>query len=191
MKDPARRSCLRILAAGCTGWAGLAGWNPAGAWAAPEGAPTEVRVKAAFLYKFTGYVEWPGSAFASADTPFQFGVMGADEMADALTEFTTGRRVNERPVVVRKLRAGDSVSGLHMLFVTHGLPMPNLPSQPGLLLVTEDEGALNRGSVINFVLEDRRVRFEIALDAAARHDLRVSSRMLAVASKVLGAGSTP
>ncbi len=181
---PARRSLLRVLT-------GLAGWALAGARAAPDGGPTEVRVKAAFLYKFTGYVEWPSTAFASAEAPFQIGVVGSEDVVDALMEFTQGRRVNERLVVVKKLRPGESVAGLHLLFVTRDQPLTNLPPQPGLLLVTEAEGALEHGSVINFLVEDRRVRFEIALDAAARRELRVSSRMLAVASRVQGAGSAP
>ncbi len=184
---PARRAFLRALAA-ATAAAGLAARQPARA--VPDGGAagaTEGRVKAAFLFKFSAYVEWPASAFASADAPLQFGVMGADDMAEALAEFTSGRRVNERSVVVRKLRAGDPLAGLHLLFVARSQPLL-APPQPGLLLVTESEGALAHGSVINFVLEDRRVRFEVALDAAARRDLRVSSRMLAVASKVTGGG---
>ncbi len=63
----------------------------------------EYRVKAAFLYKFGGYVEWPDRSFARADSPIAIGVMGADALADELAQIVSGRNVSGRPVLVRKL----------------------------------------------------------------------------------------
>src|SRR5258708_3072712 len=77
----------------------------------------EYRVKAAFLYKFGGYVEWPDRSFARADSPVAIGVMGADALADELAQIVSGRNVNGRPVLVRRLRPGDPIAGLHVLFI--------------------------------------------------------------------------
>src|SRR4051812_25838839 len=71
----------------------------------------EVQVKAAFLYKFGEFVQWPPTPFANPDAPFAIGVVGADEMATALEQLIADRSVQGRPVVVRRLRRGDSLAG--------------------------------------------------------------------------------
>ena len=115
-----------------------------------EVQPPEYRIKAAFLYKFGGYIEWPERAFARADSPIAIGVMGADALADELAEIVAGRNVNGRPVSVRKLRAGDSIAGLHVLFIGRSdsgrLPeiLAAAKGRP-LLTVTESEQALDLG----------------------------------------------
>lgn len=163
---------------------------PAGNAAAQETpADLEQRVKAAFLYQFAAYVEWPPTAFAYPDTPVTIGVLAADGLAAELEKMIVGRTVSGRPVAVRRLKAGEPLAGLHILFI--GGPERGRLSQlarpgPAVLTVTESDGALAQGSVINFIMVDRRVRFEIALDAAEKSGLRLSSRLLAVAQDVRG-----
>jgi hypothetical protein len=164
----------------------LAGYAESGF--AQEASQLETRVKAAFLYKFAGYVEWPAGTLNRRDSPIVFGVVGADELAAELTQLTDGRNVEGHPVSVRRVRDGAGLGGVHVLFIgrsesgTFAQLARSVPK--GTLLVTEAEGALEHGSVINFVVSDGRVRFEVALDAAERRGLRLSSRMLAVASAV-------
>ena len=151
---------------------------------------TEAGIKAAFLYKFAGYIEWPASAFAAPDAPLVIGVTGAEEVAAELERLVPGRSVNNRPVVVRRFREGDPPRGLHIVFVGRG--EPNLRAavraaqQNGALVVTESERGLEAGSSINFVLLEDRVGFEVSLEAAERSGHRISSRMLAVARRVVG-----
>jgi hypothetical protein len=151
----------------------------------------EVQIKAAFLYKFGGFVEWPPAAFASADNPFVIGVIGADAVAAELEQISAGRTVQGRPVAVKRLRRGDPLSGLHVLFVGQQEAarlveiLAGAKGQP-LLVVTESDNALSQGSMINFVAADDRVRFDVALPPAERGRLRISSRLLAVARKVVG-----
>jgi len=152
--------------------------------------PREQEVKAAFLFKFPSFVEWPQGALR--DGPIVIGVAGADEVAAELQQIVPGRNVQGRPVVVHRLREGEPVAGLHMLFLGRG-EAPRLrevvraaPAQP-LLIVCEWEGALEQGAVVNFLSGDGRVRFEVALDAAERRSLRVSPRMLSVAQSVRAA----
>jgi len=149
----------------------------------------EHQVKAAYLYKFAGHVEWPAGTFASADTPLTFGVLGADDVATELERIKPGRMINEHPLAVRTLRPGDSLNGVQVLFVgqqdatalKRGLePARQMP----VLTVTETPGALGLGSMINFVLVESRVRFEISATRAERQGLKLSSKLLAVAQRV-------
>jgi len=149
----------------------------------------EQRVKAAFLYKFAGYIEWPQNLFSQPDTPITIAVMGDDPLAAELSQLVVGRTVNGRPVTVRKLRDIEPSAVVHILFVGRddsarlGEVARALQPRP-ILIVTESEGALTQGSIINFLLVDGHVRFEIALDTAEKKGLKLSSRLLAVAQNV-------
>lgn len=160
------------------------------AFAQTEHRSAEIRIKAVFLYKFGGFVEWPAGAFARTDSPFTIGVIGADALAAELEEIVSARTVQGRAVTVRKLRRGESLAGLQVLFVgqSEGPRLAEILSaakdQP-LLVVTESEGALARGSVINFVAVDDKVRFDVALPQAERGQLKISARLLSVARKVI------
>jgi hypothetical protein len=146
----------------------------------------EHEVKAAYLFRFLSFIEWPASAFASPDTPIAIGVLGSDDVLAELRAIVPGRVVQGRPVSVRKLQPGESAAGLHALFVGRGasLPPAKLGQGQALLVVTEADGGLEQGAVVNFVRAEGRVRFEVALDSAERRELKISSRMLAVASHV-------
>jgi hypothetical protein len=152
-------------------------------------ADRELQVKAAFLYKFGDFVEWPADAFAGPDGVFVIGVLGADGMADELEKVVTGRTVQERAVVVRRLRRGEALGRLHVLFVgqAEAARLPELASaaqgQP-VLLVSDSDNATARGSMINFVSVEGRVRFDVALPSAERGKLKISARLLSVARKV-------
>lgn len=150
----------------------------------------EPQIKAAFLYKFGGFVEWPAAAFARADASFSIGVVGAEGVAAELERLVAGRTVQGRSISVRRLKRGDPFTGLHLLFVGQseaGRLAEILGAAKGhpLLVVTETEDALTRGSMINFITVDDKVRFDVALPQAERGQLRISARLLAVARKVI------
>ncbi|HEY2345992.1 MAG TPA: YfiR family protein [Xanthomonadaceae bacterium] len=185
-----RRFATRILLAFALAWAVPAPNAYAAASSAALEAP-EPRIKAAFLFKFGNYVEWPSGAFASASSPLTIGVVDADELADELTTIVAGRNVDGHAVVVRRMREGDPVAGLHILFVgkaSDGKLAQILSPTKGsaTLAVTEADGALDLGSTINFVIVDGKVRFDVALQSAQAGSLKISSRLLAVARKVTG-----
>ena len=148
----------------------------------------EHEVKAAYLFRFLSFVEWPASAFAAADAPVAIGVLGADEVLAELREIVPGRVVQGRPVSVQRVQPGESLAGLHALFVGRGAGAQLARIAPGqpLLVVSDWDNALEQGAVVNFVRNEGRVRFEVALDSAERRALKISSRMLAVASHVRG-----
>jgi hypothetical protein len=171
------------------GFAAALLWAQAG-FAQTENRPAEVQIKAAFLYKFGDFVQWPPAAFGRADAPFVIGVLAADELAGALEQLVANRSVQGHPVVVRRVRRGEPLGGLHVLFIGQAEAArlaETLAAARGqaVLTVTESENALAAGSMINFVAEDQRVRFDVALPSAERSQLKISSRLLAVARRVI------
>lgn len=148
---------------------------------------TERRVKAEFLYKFLGYTEFPATAFADAASPVQIGVAGSDDMLAELTRTVAGRTLHGRPILIKPVREGEAPGPLHLLFVAGSdcaLAARLLRGMPAKLPVTECEGGLQAGSVINFRMVDEHVRFDVSLDAAEKNNVRLSSRLLNVANHV-------
>jgi hypothetical protein len=181
---------VHIRLRGALAWLALAGvlLAAAPAQAQPAGATLERSVKAAFLYKFLGYAEFPPGAFADPAAPLVIGVAGSEEMAAELGRIVAGRSVNNRPVVVKLIRDGDNPSTVHMLFVAgadcgHAARVLRQAPAGPLLAVTECSG-LPAGSAINFRIVEERVRFDVSLDAADKNNIKLSSRLLTVANHV-------
>jgi hypothetical protein len=144
-------------------------------------------VKAAYLFRFAQYVEWPQPL--PADTAFVIGITGAEDVAVHLERLAHGLSVNGRPVKVRRLTQAQELDGVHILFVgakafsrTRSLRARAI-GKP-ILLVTEDVSGLDGGAVINFIEVERNLRFEISLNAADRSGLKVDSALLSVAMRV-------
>jgi hypothetical protein len=150
---------------------------------------TETGIKAAFLFKFGSYVEWPAGSPQAAGDAFVIGVVEADALADELARVVTGRSIGGRPVRVRKLRRDEPLAGLHMVYIgrtgrsTMLELLGQLEGQP-TLTITETDSALAARSMINFVLADGRLRFDASLAPARASGLKISSRLLEVARSV-------
>jgi hypothetical protein len=148
----------------------------------------EDAIKAAFLYRFTGYIEWPAST-ATRDE-FTIAVMGSDAVADELAKLLPGRDVKGTPIRVRQIHSMKEVGDAKILYVgseVTGDVRELIAHAPAHVLVVTDRGdGLDDGSAVNFMLVDRRVRFEISLNAAERQGLKVSSELLSVAARVIG-----
>lgn len=186
-RDLRRRMVARLLA--CLALPlGLAMLSaPAAAQSAIANNQLQRRVKAAFLVKFLGYVDFPASAFADGTAPLTIGVVDADELVEELARAVAGRTIDGRRIAVRRLREGEAAP-VHLLFVGGRDPVQvgRVVRQAGgaMLVVTECENGLRQGSAINFRLVDERVRFDVALEAAERNGVKLSSRLLTVASRV-------
>lgn len=154
-----------------------------------QGTLLERQVKAAYLYKFAGFVEWPEGSFARPDSPLVIGVMAADALAEQLEQVVAGHAVNGHPLLVKKLRKGEALVNVHMLFLgaldkaALQEVMATSRDQP-LLTVSDSQEVYAMGCIINFVVADERLRFEVALKPAAGARLRISARMLSAAYKV-------
>ena len=143
-------------------------------------------VKAAFLYRFASFVEWPEDAPAG---PFVIAIAGADEVAKQLDDLLPHVNVNGRAAEVRRVAKPADLDGVHILYLgpdslsrTRALRAAAL-ARP-ILIVTDDEHGLDAGGVINFVQAERNVRFEISLLAADRARLKINSALLSVAARV-------
>jgi hypothetical protein len=160
------------------------------ATAAHAQVASEAVVKAAFLYKFAGYIEWPAGAFAAPDAPLVIAIDGADEVFAELERLAPGRKVNGRPVDVRRLREGEAMEGVHVAFVGRAERNPRAvigaALRAGALAVTEVPGGLEMGAAINFVPVDNRIGFEVSLDSAEKSGVRISARILPIARRVVG-----
>lgn len=149
----------------------------------------ESRVKAAYLVRFGQFVEWPPETFRKTDSALVIGVINADLVLEGLQQFAANRAATGRPVAVRALKSGEEAAGVHILLVgaaerarlaQHVAAVAGRP----VLVVGETEDAIPQGAMINFVVIDQRVRFEIALNKAEEAGLVVSSRLLSVATRV-------
>jgi hypothetical protein len=144
-------------------------------------------VKAAYLYRFAQYVEWPQPL--PPDGAFVIGVSGAEDVAVHLERLQPGLAVNGRPVKVVRVTSVEDLDGVHLLFVgdsafkrTRSLRARAI--EKPILLVTEHESGLDGGAIINFIEVNRNLRFEISLNAADRSGLKVNSALLSVAARV-------
>jgi hypothetical protein len=156
--------------------------------AAPS--PSEAAVKAAFLYRFAEFVDWPPAAFTRPDQPLVIGVSGNEDVAAELEQLVAGRTIGTRQVIARRVTDAASTAGVHILFLgtrREGRLREEVETVGGpVLVVTEQPGGLRAGSVLNFSTEAGRVRFSASLASAEARNLRLSSRLLAVAQAVEG-----
>jgi hypothetical protein len=155
-----------------------------------DSAPSlERRVKAAFLYKFSGYIEWPEGSFSASDAPISIGVIGDDQLASDLTQMVAGHTIDNRALAIKRINDPAAAEGVNIVFVGHAeiARLPQLikaTSGRHLLIVTESDGALAQGSMINFVVNNGHVRFELSADSAEKRQLKFSSRLLTVAQNM-------
>jgi hypothetical protein len=149
----------------------------------------EYRVKAAFLYNFAKFVDWPAEAFPTPGEPFAICVLGEDPFGRSLDDVIAGRSITERPVVVRRISDARQTGGCQILFVTSSagkrvVSFFEATKHSGVLTVGEAGNPTSEGLIINFTLEGGKVRFEINLVAAADENLRFNSRLLSLATVI-------
>jgi hypothetical protein len=151
-----------------------------------QDSPSEYQVKAAYLFNFLKFVDWPDDAFTDSLAPFVIGIAGDDPFGDSLPQVIVGKTVQGRDLVIRKYRAGESVKGCHILFIdiSEKKRLPQLLASlkgSSVLVVSDMPGFLTDGGMIQFVSESNRVRFAINVDATGRANLKVSSKLLSLA----------
>jgi hypothetical protein len=156
----------------------------------------EYRVKAAYLLNFTRYVEWPSDAYVSAAAPIALCVHGIDPFGPLLVATVRGRTSQGRAIEVRHTKAATDIAGCHVVFVSRAewRRRPGLLAElakRGVLTVGEGTAFAEAGGVIGLVLEEGAVRFTVNLAAGERAGLRLSSRMLSIASRVVGEKADP
>ncbi len=165
----------------------LAGSDPRARAQAP---PTEYEIKAAFLYNFAKFVDWPVDKFADPQAPVVLGIVGDDPFGAALDAMVLGKSVNGRAFQVKRLKPGPDLRSCHIVFVPASgkKHLPEILASlrgSSVLTVGETDWFVRSGGAVNFLLEDNKVRFEINVDAVARARLKISSKLLALARSVI------
>ena len=153
----------------------------------------EYRVKSAFLFHFVQLVDWPEDALGGAGNPLTMCTLGEDPFHGALESTTEGRTVSSRAVRVRHAKQSQELKGCQLIFIGSaegkdtGALLALLKNDP-VLTIGESEGFLEQGGVIRLFIEENKVRFEVDLDTAQRARLKISSRLLLLAKRVIGKG---
>jgi len=158
-----------------------------------QDALSEYQVKAAYLFNFLKFVEWPEESFADPLAPIVIGVVGEDPFGSALPQVVTGKTVQGRDLVIRIYHAGEDLRGAHILFISASerKRLPTILSSlrgSSVLTVADTSGFLDSGGMIQFLNENGRVRFAINVDATGRARLKMSSKLLTLAKMVGGNG---
>ena len=148
--------------------------------------PLELAVKATYLYKFAPFVDWPVGALGPPRSPFTICVVGDDPFGQILDTAVAGQRIEDRPVVVRRMPLADAASGCAIAYVagsrkqTVAAALRILSNAP---VLTVTDGASTPG-IVDFAIDEGRVRFRFDLRAATDHGLTVRSQLLGLALSV-------
>jgi len=150
-------------------------------------APTEYQVKAAFLYNFAKFVGWPESAPGAS---FCIGVLGADPFGPVIDETLAGKTLDGRRVVIRRFDRPEEALGCEIVFVGSAAKpskalLERFYGRP-VLTVGETPAFCQNGGVIGFEVVGQRVHFAVNLEAAQRAQLKMSSKLLSLATRVWG-----
>jgi YfiR/HmsC-like len=164
----------------------LGGWFAANACGQ---AIDEYQVKAAFVLNFAKFIEWPPQAFLTPRDPVTICVLGHNSFGRALEETIHGKSIEGRAFVYRQVSDAEGANACQILFVAsserkHFRSLCAGLKAAGMLTVGEADGFAAQGAVINFKLDDGRVRFEINVDAAEHQQLHISAKLLGLAQIV-------
>jgi YfiR/HmsC-like len=149
----------------------------------------EYELKAAFLYNFAKFVEWPPEAFKGPSEPIAICILGENPFGGALEQAVNGKLVDGRKFVIRQVTGPQQASRCHILFVCspeqkRALSILGELKTAGSLTVGDTDGFASAGGVVNFMVERGKIRFQINLEAAEREKLRISSKLLNLAQIV-------
>ncbi|WP_457420739.1 YfiR family protein [Roseateles sp. P5_E7] len=150
----------------------------------------EYQVKAAFVCKFGNYVDWPAQTLGAAGEPFRIGVLASAAVMEEFRRTAVAASVAGHPVEVKRLARGEATEGLHVVFVSRvmsaqaGEMMAATHGRPVLTVTELDPGGA--AGMINFVVVDDKVRFDVLLAPATQNGLKISARLLGVARRVEG-----
>jgi hypothetical protein len=147
---------------------------------------SEYEVKAAYLLNFARFVEWPAPPPGQANDPFSICIVGDDPFQGALDRLVEGEAIAGRPIIVRRLPRWQEPCMI--LFVSRSeRDAFRILRQAGrgVLTVGEEPGFLSDGGMINFVVDDRKVKFDVNLKAATESSIRINSRLLSVAKSIM------
>jgi hypothetical protein len=162
---------------------------PAGSRAAV--ALTEYEAKAGFLYHVGWFVEWPAATAQGRASTFIIGVLGTNPFGGVLDDVMRGKTIHERPVMIKYYQRVEEAVSSHVLFISasENTRVPAILAvleRTPVLTVSDLEGFTERGGMVALRLVDRKVHFDINMDATERVGLKLSSQLLRLAKVIHG-----
>ncbi len=161
------------------------GFHSSQSIAAQNNTPREYEIKAAFLYNFAKFIEWPEAAFSDTSAPIVFGVLGDDPFKEYL-DALEGKKIKDRPIEVKRFKNIMDVEMVHVIFIsisenTHLKEILAHFADQYTLTVGDVNGFTENGGIINFVNKRNKIRFEVNMDASESAHLKISSKLLKLA----------
>ena len=149
----------------------------------------EYKVKAAFLFNFTQFVEWPAGSLEEAGSPFVIGIFGENPFGNYLKEIITGESVNGHPLTIRQYKTVDEIKLCHILFISPaevGQVREVITALEGRNILTVSDAAhfIESGGMIRLVTSNNKIRIQVNPARAKEADLKISSKLLGVADIV-------
>jgi hypothetical protein len=144
----------------------------------------EYQLKAAFIYNFAQFVEWPDKAFDKPNSPIVITVLGDNPFGNVLDQVTKGKQIRGREIVVHYVKDPAAVGQTHLLFI--GAPHNQNPGQilrglTGVLTIADTDGFMGAGGMIRFFSEENKLRFEINTKATDKANIKISAKLLQLA----------
>lgn len=154
---------------------------------AQEPAP-EYQIKAAFLFNFAKFVDWPSQAFPQTNSPIIIGVLGKNVFGHYLEDTIRDKQVKNRRFEIKEFNSVNDAVNCHILFISPGLKndLPKILTalrNTSVLTVSESDQFIPAGGMINFTIEESKVHFQINDDAAKKAGLKISSKLLSLAAR--------
>jgi len=151
--------------------------------------PKEYQLKAAFLYNFAKFVQWPDKSFSDTTSPFVIAVLGRSPFGDELEKAVQGRTANGRAIIVKQVQNIGAAHAVQLLFVPAAddsrlNELKDICQAQGILVVGESASFVKRGGMIAFKVEGDNLRFEVNTSAAEGAELKFSAQLLKLASNV-------
>jgi len=150
--------------------------------------PSEYQLKAAFLFNFAKFVEWPPKSFPEPTAPFIIAVLGDNPFEGELDRMVHGKAINGHPFEVKQLKGLSEIKACHILFISKSerrrlSEIMTALGAANVLTVSEMDRFLPAGGMVNFVMEGNKVHFEINDEAARSAGLRISAKLLNLARR--------
>lgn len=158
---------------------------------AQDSPPSEYQIKAAFIFQFAKFIEWPREAMPGPSLPMVLGILGDIPAGANFQQTFANKSINDHPLLVKEFRQAADVTNCHILFISSSLlnameekerrEIMEKLGRSSVLIIGEAPGFTEAGGMINFVKENNRIRFQINEPAAKKAKLKVSSKLLTLA----------
>lgn len=149
----------------------------------------ERQLKAAFLFNFSQFVEWPSAAFSDSQSPLVIGILGDDPFGSSLDQLVSNEKVNNRPLLIQRYKSVSDIKSCHILFITIS-NKDELEETFGklkgrnILTVGDTRNFIRQGGMIRFLTENDKIKFQINVETARAEGITISSKLLRLAEIV-------